>query len=121
MSYKTSKRAKPVTGPGKAESSPCGAGETADRSVYAGKTGANRRQVGGSHYKRSRIEHWDWAAAEGLDYFQGAITKYVARWRDKNGVEDLEKALHYLEKYIEVSKLALAEQEKAARRSRRKK
>jgi hypothetical protein len=37
-----------------------------------------------------------------LDYFQGNITKYVFRWRDKNGVEDLIKARHYLDKYIEI-------------------
>jgi hypothetical protein len=40
-----------------------------------------------------------------LDYFQGQITKYLFRWKYKNGVEDLQKALHYMEKYIEIAKL----------------
>ena len=67
---------------------------------------ANERQVGGVHYqvKGSELQHWDVVAHFDLDYFQGQITKYVMRWRDKNGVEDLEKAAHYLEKYIEVEK-----------------
>jgi hypothetical protein len=36
-----------------------------------------------------------------LDYFQAQITKYVMRWDKKNGLQDLEKAQHFLEKYIE--------------------
>lgn len=66
---------------------------------------ANERQVGGSHYKRPGIvEHWDIVAQHQLDYFQGQITKYVMRWRDKGGLQDLEKAQHFLEKYIELAK-----------------
>ena len=68
---------------------------------------ANDRQVGGEHY-RGGIQHWDWATSEELDYFQGCITKYVARWRKKGGISDLEKAQHYLEKYIEVEKARAA-------------
>lgn len=66
---------------------------------------ANSRQVGGTHYKDMSIEHWDVVALNGLDYFQGQITKYVMRWRGKNGLQDLDKAGHFLEKYIEVEKL----------------
>lgn len=64
---------------------------------------ANERQVGGQHYKTTTgKEHWDIVAEFGLDYFQGNITKYVMRWRDKGKVEDLKKARHYLDKYIEL-------------------
>lgn len=62
---------------------------------------ANNRQVGGKHY-RSSMQHWDWVAANDLDYFQGQITKYVARWKLKNGIQDLKKAQHFLQKYIEL-------------------
>ena len=62
----------------------------------------NKKQVGGQHYKGVDIEHWDWVHSNNLDYFQGQITKYVIRWKDKNGLEDLEKAKHFLEKYIEL-------------------
>lgn len=61
---------------------------------------ANEKQVGGDHYK-STIQHWDYVIANDLDYFQAQITKYVARWRKKGGLPDLEKAKHFLEKYIE--------------------
>lgn len=65
---------------------------------------ANKRQVGGKHYKTGGEEHWDRVNRLGLDYFQGQITKYVERWRDKNGIQDLEKAAHFLEKYIEIER-----------------
>lgn len=64
---------------------------------------ANERQVGGEHYATS-IQHWDFAAANHYDYFQGQITKYVDRWKRKNGIQDLEKAAHFLQKYIEVER-----------------
>lgn len=63
---------------------------------------ANETQVGGSHYKDRTIQPWDFIAANGMDFFQGSIIEYVTRWRDKNGVQDLHKALHYLQKYIEL-------------------
>ncbi len=65
---------------------------------------ANEKQVGGDHYKSS-IQHWDYVVANDLDYFQGQITLYVTRWKKKGGIEDLEKAMHFLEKYIEVEKI----------------
>lgn len=66
---------------------------------------ANNFQVGGTHYKEMALEHWDVVALDNLDYFQGCITKYVMRWRGKNGIQDLEKAKHYLDKYIEIEAL----------------
>jgi len=62
---------------------------------------ANNKQVAGAHYSGT-LQHWDVVHKCGLDYFQGNITKYVFRWKKKNGVEDLKKAMHYLEKYIEL-------------------
>lgn len=62
---------------------------------------ANRRQVAGSHYGLGARQHWDLVVEFDLDYFQGQITKYVMRWDKKNGMIDLEKAAHFLEKYIE--------------------
>ena len=61
----------------------------------------NDRQVGGEHYK-SPIQHWDYVWANDLDYFQAQIIKYVTRWKAKNGLEDLAKARHFLEKYMEL-------------------
>lgn len=59
----------------------------------------NERQVGGSHYKTS-VEHWDFVESQGMGYLEGCATKYVTRWRKKDGFKDLEKALHYVEKLI---------------------
>ena len=70
---------------------------------------ANETQVGGDHYTKQKIQHWDYVAANDLDYFQGQITKYVSRWKDKNGLEDLKKAQHFLTKYIEVVESTYAE------------
>lgn len=66
---------------------------------------ANTRQIGGNHYKTGGEEHWDRVNRLGLDYFQGQITKYVERWKKKNGVEDLKKARHFLDKYIELNEV----------------
>lgn len=62
---------------------------------------ANEKQISGDHYKTS-IEHWDFVVANDLNYFEGQITKYITRCRKKNGKEDLKKALHFLEKYLEI-------------------
>lgn len=64
---------------------------------------ANERQIGGAHYKTS-YEHWDLCVMVPLGYLEGVVTKYVTRWRKKNGIQDLEKAMHYLDKLMEVNK-----------------
>jgi hypothetical protein len=66
-----------------------------------GLSNANDRQHGGDHYKKREYQHWDFVCDLNLDYLLGCASKYVARWRDKNGKEDLEKAVHYLEKAME--------------------
>lgn len=59
----------------------------------------NSRQVGGDHYARGgEFQHWDLVELYGLGYLEGCATKYLVRWRDKNGLEDLRKARHYVEK-----------------------
>lgn len=62
---------------------------------------ANDRQVGGTHYKDRTIEPWDYITANNLGFLEGNIIKYVTRHPDKNGLADLEKARHYLDKLIE--------------------
>ena len=60
-------------------------------------------QVGGDHYKDNTIQVWDAIHDWGLGYFSGNVIKYVARHQKKNGVEDLKKARHYLDKLIAMS------------------
>lgn len=59
---------------------------------------ANDVQYGGDHYRKRAVQHWDWVCDNRIHYLLGCATKYVSRWRDKNGVEDLQKSIHYLEK-----------------------
>ena len=60
------------------------------------------KQVGGNHYNRKIIQPWDYIYANNLCYFTGNCVKYVSRWKDKGGVDDLKKARHYLDKLIEL-------------------
>lgn len=54
-----------------------------------------------SHYDVP-IQPWDYIAANHLGFFEGNVVKYVTRWKSKGGVEDLQKARHYLDKLIEL-------------------
>jgi hypothetical protein len=63
---------------------------------------ANESQVGGEHYKAKAIQPWDYITSNNLGYLEGNIIKYVSRWKDKGGIQDLEKARHYLDKLIEI-------------------
>ena len=64
-------------------------------------------QIGGDHYRTKTIQPWDamesWMSRdEFTGYLRGNVIKYIARYKDKNGVEDLKKARHYLDKLIEL-------------------
>ena len=63
---------------------------------------ANEIQYGGNHYKGKGIQPWDYVIANNMGYLEGTIIKYLTRYKDKNGVEDLQKAMHFLQKLIEV-------------------
>jgi hypothetical protein len=65
---------------------------------------SNEEQVGGRHYLEKKIQPWDYIVANRLGYLEGNIIKYVTRYKEKGGLEDLVKAAHYLDKLIEVTK-----------------
>ena len=66
-------------------------------------TKANDIQIGGDHYKKhGDLQPWDVITAWNLGYLDGTALKYIARWRDKGGINDIKKAIHFLEKFIEV-------------------
>lgn len=69
------------------------------------------KQVGGRHYKGLKIQPVEYAHANNLPFLEGTIVKHVTRWRDKNGLEDLEKAKHYLEILIDLEKKKQEEQD----------
>lgn len=58
-------------------------------------------QVGGDHYKTMPIQPMEFSMANGLDACQHTIVKYVTRFREKGGVQDLEKAKHVIDMLIE--------------------
>ena len=63
---------------------------------------ANDTQVGGDHYKDKPIQPIEYIFMNKLGFCEGNIIKYVSRWREKGGIEDLRKAEHYLQKLIEL-------------------
>jgi len=64
------------------------------------------KQIGGKHYKRFKIQPIQYITANNIPYIEGNIIKYISRWRDKGGLDDLDKVIHYVEllKEIEVGK-----------------
>jgi hypothetical protein len=67
---------------------------------------ANEIQVGGDHYKSKKVQPWDamecWMSPEQFEGFlRGNVIKYIARYKDKDGLKDVQKARHYLDKLIE--------------------
>jgi len=62
---------------------------------------ALNEQVGGSHYKKYKIQPWIFCEINRLTGAQTAVIDYVMRHEDKNGKQDLEKAIHHLQLMIE--------------------
>lgn len=59
-------------------------------------------QVGGSHYKTQKIQPVEYNHANGLGFIEGSVVKYITRFREKNGVEDLLKIKHYVDLLIQL-------------------
>lgn len=53
-------------------------------------------------YYRKKIEVTDFILEYDMGFAEGNIIKYVTRYKDKNGVEDLKKARWYINKLIEI-------------------
>ena len=86
--------------------------DTTDRKQQSNEEAAMialNEQPGGSHYKGKAIQPVQYIHANQLGYCEGNIVKYVSRWRDKNGLEDLLKARHYIDLLIELEGLEKAD------------
>jgi hypothetical protein len=78
-------------------------GDPVDQSADQPVKRANDIQVGGNHYKQyGGFQPWDAWWYWKLNPFQAAILKYVVRYREKNGIKDLQKAKHFIDKLIEL-------------------
>ena len=53
------------------------------------------------HYQQGEIEVIDFILDQKMDYLTASVQKYLARWRFKNGIDDLRKARWFLDKLIE--------------------
>jgi len=58
-------------------------------------------QVGGDHYMTMKIQPTEYILANDLGFCEGNIVKYISRWKNKNGIEDLQKVIQYAEILIE--------------------
>lgn len=59
------------------------------------------QQIGGDHYKNMTLQPIEYILKNNLNFCEGNIIKYITRYKDKNGIEDLKKARHYLDMLIE--------------------
>ena len=60
------------------------------------------KQVGGDHYSKLAIQPVEYINANKLGYLAGNVVKYITRYKDKNGLQDLQKAKHYVQMLIEL-------------------
>lgn len=63
---------------------------------------ALKAQVDGDHYKKMKIQPVEFIHANGIPFIEGCVIKYMARWRGKGGIKDLEKAKHFIDLLIEL-------------------
>jgi hypothetical protein len=63
-----------------------------------------KKQVGGNHYKKYKIQPVEFIIKNNIGFVEGNIIKYVLRFKEKGGVQDLLKAKHYIELLIDSSK-----------------
>ena len=71
---------------------------------------ANENQIGGDHYKNKVIQPWDFIVGNSLGFLEGNAIKYICRYKEKGGIDDLMKAKHYLEKLIEIHQSEINDQ-----------
>ena len=58
---------------------------------------ATETQVGGDHYRKFKIQPTEFIHKNGIPFIEGCVIKYVVRWRYKNGIQDIDKAIHFLQ------------------------
>ena len=63
-----------------------------------------KKQVGGSHYKKYKIQPVEFIIKNNIGFVEGNIIKYILRFKEKGGVQDLLKAKHYIELLMDTTK-----------------
>jgi hypothetical protein len=60
------------------------------------------KQVAGNHYKDKKIQPIQYIHANNLGFCAGNVVKYITRYKEKNGAEDVKKAIHYCQLLLEL-------------------
>ena len=58
-------------------------------------------KISPDYYQKGNIEVTDFIIDQSMSFLEGNIVKYITRYKEKSGIEDLRKARWYLEKLIE--------------------
>lgn len=75
-----------------------------EHSTYQGRSindKASEQQIAGRHYKKFKIQPAEFCHVNNIPYLEASAIKYLCRWRDKNGFEDLQKAKHFIDLLME--------------------
>ena len=75
--------------------------ELAGEKLTGNVIGPKDVQVGGDHYKDMAIQPIEYITKNNMGYCEANVVKYISRWKSKGGVQDLEKAKHYIDLLIE--------------------
>ena len=54
------------------------------------------KQIGGNHYKQFKIQPVEFCFVNDIPYIEATCIKYLCRWRNKGGFEDLDKVVHFV-------------------------
>lgn len=71
-----------------------------DKGVKGSRGDNGTYSIRPSYYNETSITPFDYIKANDLDFFEGNVIKYITRHRQKNGKEDLLKAITYIEELI---------------------
>ena len=75
--------------------------ESKEELLAATKFPASMKQIGGNHYKKFKIQPAEFCYVNDIPYLEATAIKYLCRWKDKGGIQDLEKAKHFIDLLIE--------------------
>lgn len=65
-------------------------------------TSALNKQEGGNHYKNMPIQPVEYIHKNNIGFLAGNAIKYLSRYKEKEGIEDIKKAIHYCEMILEM-------------------
>ena len=60
-----------------------------------------KKQIGGNHYQNMVMQPSEFINKNGLQFAEGSAIKYICRHAAKGKIQDIHKAIHYLEMIID--------------------